>query len=271
MPLTEIWREELPADTLSFDVLTVPRQRASEALSETLLVTLDEQTLRFWRWQANRFQQVRSERCNLQRDLYCLSNPPGGRPLLYTDGRGFQWGDDSLTSIIPTRKVPIGRLVDDEGLTRILCFDHEEESPVYYIPDKPDAIDDTVLFTPDDLFGGKVQGVVMGIPRLARAWSAFYSAGYRFLCLLPREKQTGTSRDPLPVYGVASDRIAWLERRGGRPYPRERTPLPSIGTPRREQPLVVRMGDPKGEGTPALLIMQATREKALLRAFRPTR
>ncbi len=243
-------------DTLSFDVLVLPRQ-------PTQLVTLTEHELRFWLWQSGKFQPVRTERCFFQRDLYCLSNPPGGKPILYTDGRGFEWGEKSLTPLIPTRKVPIGRIVDKDGLTRILCFDHEEESPVYYIPDKPEAIDDTVLFTPDDLFGGKVQSAVMSIPRLARAYSALYSAGYRFLCLLRRDK-----KEPVRVYGVAPDRMALLELRGGRPYPRWRSQLEPIGTPRKESPLVVRMGDVKDEGILALLVMQATRDRVLLRAFR---
>jgi hypothetical protein len=33
--------------------------------------------------------------------------------------------------------------------------------------------------------------------------------------------------------------------------------------------MVVRMGDPKEEGTLALLIMQATSNRVILRAFRP--
>jgi hypothetical protein len=151
------------------------------------------------------------------------------------------------------------------GIARILCFDHEEESPVYYIPDKPDAYDDTVLFTPDDLFGGKVERAVMAIPRLAKAYNPFYRAGYRFLCLLRHSK-----KEPARVYGVAADRVAWLEWRDKRVYARWRTALPSIGAPRRESPLVVRMGDPKEEGTLALLILQATSERVILRAFRPT-
>ncbi|MCS7065570.1 MAG: hypothetical protein NZL85_04765 [Fimbriimonadales bacterium] len=262
MQLTQVWQEALPADTLSFDVLELS-QRGTDPTSKPQLVTLDEQRLHFWLWVSGKFHEVRTERCFLQRDLYCLSNPPGGKPLIYTDGRGFEWGEKSLTAIIPTRKVPIGRLVDEEGLTRILCFDHDEESPVYYIPDKPDAIDDTVLFTPDDLFGGKLQSVVMSVPRLAKAYSAFYGMGYRFLCLLRSDK-----KQPVRVYGVAPDRIAWLELRNGRPYARWRTRLEPIGAPRKESPLVVRMGDPKGEGTLALLIMQATRSRAQLRAFR---
>jgi len=259
MPIEQVWQEALPADTLSFDVLALPRQ-------PTQLVTLDEQRLRFWLWQDGKFQEVRTERCFLQRDLYCLSNPPSGKPILYTDGRGFEWGEKSLTPIIPTRKVPIGRLVDEEGLTRILCFDHDEESPVYYIPDKPEAIDDTVLFTPDDLFGGKVQSAVMGIPRLAKAYGAFYSAGYRFLCLLRSDM-----KQPVRIYGVAPDRIAWLEWRNKRLYARWRTRLEPIGSPRKESPLVVRMGDPKDEGALALLILQATRDMVTLRAFRALR
>jgi len=255
--LTEVWQEALPTDTLSFDVLPIERQ-------PTQLVTLDEQHLRFWHWSASKFQLIRTERCFLQRDLYCLPNPPGGRPLLYTDGRGFEWSEKTLKPIIPTRKVPIGRLKDEEGVTRILCFDHDEESPVYYIPDKPEALDDTVLFTPDDLFGGKVESAVMAIPRLAKAYSAFYRAGYRFLCLLRRDK-----KEPVRVYGVAADRVAWLEWRDKRVYSRGRTPLPSIGAPRKESPMVVRTGDPKDEGALALLIMQATSTRVILRAFRP--
>jgi hypothetical protein len=106
--LTEVWQEPLPADTLSFDVLPIERQ-------PTQLVTLDEQHLRFWQWQSGKFQLRRTERCLLQRDLYCLPNPPSGRPTLYTDGAGFEWGEKSLKPIIPTRKVPIGRIQDEDG------------------------------------------------------------------------------------------------------------------------------------------------------------
>jgi len=266
MRLEQVWQAVLPVETLSFDVLTLPHPRGADNLPETQLVTLDEQRLRFWHWQDGKFQELRSERCFMQRDLYCLSRPPGGKPILYTDGRGFEWGEKLLTPILPTRKVPIGRLVDQEGLTRVLCFDHDEESPVYYIPDKPEAIDDTVLFTPDDLFGGRVQSAVMSIPRLAKAYSAFYSAGYRFLCLLRHDR-----KEPVRVYGIAPDRIAWLESRNRRPYARWRMRLESPGNLRREQPLVVRMGDPKNEGVLALLVMQATRETVLLQAFCPAR
>jgi hypothetical protein len=255
--LTEVWQEPLPADTLSFDVLPIDRQ-------PTQLVTLDEQHLRFWQWQSGKFQLIRAERCFMQRDLYCLPNPPSGRPTLYTDGAGFEWGEKSLKPIIPTRKVPIGRIQDEEGVARILCFDHDEESPVYYIPDKPDAYDDTMLFNPDDLFGGKVASAVMAIPRLAKAWSAFYKVGYCFLCLLRREK-----KEPVRVYGVAADRVAWLEWRDKRVYSRWRTALPSIGAPRKEAPLVVRLGDLKEEGALMLLILQATSNRVILRAFRP--
>ncbi len=256
MQLTQVWQEALPADTLSFDVLALPRQ-------PTMLVTLDEQRIRFHQWRSGAFQEVRTEPCRLQRELFCLSNPPGGKPIIYTDGRGFEWGEKALTPIIPTRTVPIGRLVDDEGRTRILGFDHEEESPVYYIPDKLE-LEDTLLFTPDDLFGSRVLSAVMAIPRLARAWSAFYSAGYRFVCLLRSDK-----KQPLRVYGVAPNRIAWLELRSGRPYPRWSMRLESIGTSRKEQSLIVRMGDPKDEGKLLLLVMQATANRVLLRAFAP--
>ncbi|MCS7066658.1 MAG: hypothetical protein NZL85_10370, partial [Fimbriimonadales bacterium] len=140
MQLTQVWQEALPADTLSFDVLELP-PRGAEPTPKPLLVTLDEQHLRFWLWESGKFHEVRTERCYLQRDVYCLSNPPGGKPILYTDGRGFEWGEKALTPILPALRVPIGRLVDEDGLTRILCFDHYEESPVYYIPDKPDVFE----------------------------------------------------------------------------------------------------------------------------------
>jgi len=97
---------------------------------------------------------------------------------------------------------------------------------------------------------------------LARAWSAFYTNGYRFVALLrPKEKS------PAQIYGVAQDRLTRLEIRQGRPYPLQRVNLPEVGALRREMPLCVRYGDPKNENTVRLLVMQATREKVALTAY----
>ncbi len=255
MALKQIWQDDLPTEVSSFDVLNQPKE-------PNLLLTLDERGLRFWFWQAGRWAEVRKEPMRLQRDLFSLSPTVGNKLVLYTDGTGREIGEKSLVPIIPTRQVPIGRLVDDEGFARIICYDHERQSPFYYTPEKP-LMDDEFLLSPDIVYEAKeVVNLVMQLPRSAKAWAPFINAGYRFVCLF-RESR----RDPVQVYGVASDRIALLDYKEERVTSRWRLNLASIGTPRRENALVVRMGDPKNQNTLHLLVMQATRERVVLTAF----
>jgi hypothetical protein len=84
--------------------------------------------------------------------------------------------------------VPIGRLVDKEGVARAVCFDHQEQAPYYYVLEKP-LLNDQFYLAPEDLLSDEIQSLVMQVPRLARAWGAFYSSGYRFVAVLrPKEK-----------------------------------------------------------------------------------
>ncbi len=255
MALKQLWQDDLSADTSSFDVLVREKE-------PNLLLTLDEGSLRFWLWQSARWSEVRKEPLRLQRDLFCLARAVGEKTILYTDGTGREVGEKSLTPIIPTRTIPIGRLVDDEGFARIICYDHERQSPYYYTPEKP-VIDDEFLITPEIVYEAKeIIRLVMQLPRSAKAWAPFVNAGYRFVCLM-----RNTLRESVQVYGVAPDRIALLDYKDERVLPRWRMNLASIGTPRRENSLIVRMGDPKNQNALQLLVMQATRERVVLTAF----
>lgn len=252
--LKQVWQDRLPRDTLSFDVLAIPRQ-------PTQLVALDALRIRFCVWEGGQWREVRTHPQRMQRDLYILRPAHEGKTLLYTDGAGWLWTEKELLSDIPTRTVPIGRLIDKEGVARIICYDHQEQAPYYYALEKL-LLDDQFYLAPEDLLSGEIQSLVMQIPRSAVQWSAFYTNGYRFISLLRAQEKS-----PARLYGVAQDRVAQLELRQGRPNPTQRVNLASIGTPRRETPLCVRYGDPKDEKTTRLLIMQATREKAMLMAF----
>ncbi|MCX7924359.1 MAG: hypothetical protein N2554_00945 [Fimbriimonadales bacterium] len=252
--LKQVWQETLPKETLSFDVLAIPRQ-------PTQLLTLDEVRIRFRVWEGGQWREVRTQPHRLQRDLYALQPAHEGKILLYTDGAGWRWTEKELISEPPTRTVPIGRLVDSEGVARIICYDHQEQAPYYYVLEKP-LLNDQFYLAPEDLLGGEIQSLVMQIPRSAVQWSAFYTNGYRFVALV-----RATDKSPAQIYGVAQDRVARLEIRQGRPNTVQRVNLPSIGTLRREMPLCVRYGDPKDEKEARLLVMQATRERVLLTAF----
>lgn len=252
--LKQVWQEILPRETLSFDVLAIPRQ-------PTQLVTLDELRLHFRVWEGGQWRVVRTHPHRLQRDLYVLQPAHEGKTLIVTDGAGWLWTEKELISDIPSRTVPIGRLVDREGVARIICYDHQEQAPYYYVLEKP-LLNDQFYLTPDDLLGDEIQSLVMQIPRSAIQWNAFYANGYRFICLL-----RAAGKSAAQIFGVAPDRVARMEIRQGRPNPLQRVSLPSIGTPRREMPLCVRYGDPKDEKAPRLLVMQATREKVSLTAF----
>ncbi len=255
MALRRVWEETLEADTLSFDTLVLPKQ-------PPYLATLHPQHVRLWVWENGKWNLHRETRHLMQRDLYCLSNAPNRKHILYTDGTGWETDGKQFTPIIPTRQVPIGRVVDEEGIDRIICFDHESLRPVYFISEKP-VEDDNVFLNPESVYEGTVRSLVMEIPRKAEEWSSFYSAGYRAICQFRAD-----AKEPVRVYGIAPDRIAQLElRENRRIYPVWRTGLPSIGTLRREMPLVVRMGDPKGEGRQCLLVMRATSRRVVLSAF----
>lgn len=252
--LAQAWQESLPRETLSFDVLQLPRQPAQ-------LLTIDEVRIHFRVWEGGGWRTARTTTHKMQRDLYALHPAHEGKTLIFTDGGGWIYTEKEIISDEPTRTVPIGRLVDAEGIARIICFDHTEQAPYYYVLEKP-LLDDQFYLTPDDLRGDEIRSLIVQIPRLARAWSAFYTNGYRFVALLrPKEKA------PAQLYGVAQDRLARLEIRQGRPYPVQRLSLPEVGTLRREMPLCVRYGDPKNESATRLLVMQATREKVLLTAY----
>lgn len=252
--LKQVWQEALPRDTLSFDVLAIPRQ-------STQLLTIDELRIHFRVWENGQWREVRTQPHRMQRDLYALRPAHEGKTLIYTDGAGWLWTDKELISDIPTRTVPIGRLIDKEGVARIICYDHQEQAPYYYVLEKP-LLDDQFYLAPEDLLSGEIQSMVMQIPRSATQWNAFYTNGYRFVSLL-----RASEKSPARIYGVAQDRVAQLELRQGRPNPVQRVNLASIGTPRREMPLCVRYGDPKDEKATRLLIMQATREKVVLTGF----
>lgn len=252
--LKQVWQEALPKETLSFDVLAIPRQ-------PTQLLTLDELRINFRVWENGQWRTVRTHPHRLQRDLYVVQPAHEGKTLIYTDGAGWLWTEKELVSDIPTRTVPIGRLVDKEGVARIICYDHQEQAPYYYVLEKP-LLDDQFYLAPDDLLGEEIRSLVMQIPRSATRWNAFYVNGYRFVCLW-----RASEKSPAQIYGVAQDRVARLEIRQGRPNPLQRVSLPSMGTLRREMPMSVRYGDPKDEKATRLLVMQATREKVLLTAF----
>jgi hypothetical protein len=252
--LTQVWQETLPKETLSFDVLQLPRQPAQ-------LLTIDEVRIQFRVWEGNGWRTLRTITHLMQRDLYALHPAHEGKTLIFTDGAGWIYTEKELLSHHPSRTVPIGRLVDKEGIARIICFDHQEQAPYYYVLEKP-LLNDQFYLVPDDLLGDEIQSLVMQVPRLAREWNAFYASGYRFVALLrPKEKS------PAQIFGVAQDRLARLEVRQGRPYPLQRVNLPAVGALRREMPLCVRYGDPKNENTVRLLVMQATREKVVLTAY----
>jgi hypothetical protein len=252
--LTQAWQETLPRETLSFDVLQLPRQPAQ-------LLTIDEVRIHFRVWDGGQWRTLRTATHLMQRDLYALHPAHEGKTLIYTDGGGWIYTEKEIISHEPTRTVPIGRLVDKEGVARAVCFDHQEQAPYYYVLEKP-LLNDQFYLAPEDLLSDEIQSLVMQVPRLARAWGAFYSSGYRFVAVLrPKEKS------PARIYGVAQDRLARLEVRQGRPYPLQRVNLPEVGALRREMPLCVRYGDPKNENATRLLVMQATREKVLLTAY----
>lgn len=265
MRLTVAWEESLPANTLSFDTLVVPLKRHESEKPEPtpLLVTLDNRVIRFWLWQGKQFEPIREHPHRLQRDLYCLSNSHTAKPILYTDGSGWEWNEKSLTQIIPTRQVPIGRLRDEEGIDRILCFDGETHRPFYYVLEKP-LMDGEFFIEPEDIYTSKsFQSLVMSIPRLAESFRNFYSNGYRYLC-----RYQGGEKEPLRVYGIAPERIAHLElRENRRLYASWRADLRNIGRLRREMPLVVRTGDPKNEKRNFILIMRATSSQVKLTAY----
>ncbi|MGQ9900680.1 MAG: hypothetical protein ACUVR1_00530, partial [Fimbriimonadales bacterium] len=252
--LAQVWQESLPRETLSFDVLQLPRQPAQ-------LLTIDSMRIYLRVWEGRQWHTTRTITHMMQRDLYALHPAHEGKTLIFTDGGGWIYTEKEIISDEPTRTVPIGRFVDAEGIARIICFDHIEQAPYYYVLEKP-LLNDQFYLTPDALLNDEVRSLVMQIPRLAREWSAFYTNGYRFVALLrPKEKAAAQ------IYGVAQDRLARLEIRQGRPYPVQRLSLPEVGTLRREMPLCVRYGDPKNEGATRLLVMQATREKVLLTAY----
>lgn len=262
--LAQVWQESLPRETLSFDVLQLPRQPAQ-------LLTIDNVHIYFRVWEDGRWRTVRTITHMMQRDLYALHPAHEGKTLIFTDGGGWIYTEKEIISDEPTRTVPIGRLVDAGGIARIICFDHIEQAPYYYVLEKP-LLNDQFYLAPDDLLGDEIRSLVMQIPRLAREWSAFYTNGYRFVALLcPNVGARGArplkEKAPTRIYGVAQDRLARLEIRQGRPYPVQRLSLPEVGTLRREMPLCVRYGDPKNEGATHLLVMQATREKVLLTAY----
>ncbi len=249
-----IWQENLPKDTLSFDVLALPRQPAQ-------LLTIDERRISFRVWEGGQWREIRTQPHRMQRDLYALHPAHEGKTLIYTDGAGWLWSEKELISESPTRTVPIGRLVDKEGVARVICYDHQEQAPYYYVLEKP-LLDDQFYLAPEDLLSGEIQSLVMQIPRSAVQWGAFYTNGYRFVSLL-RASEKASPR----LYGIAQDRVAQLELRQGRPYLLHRVNLTAIGAPRRETPLCVRYGDPKNERASRLLVMQATREQVVLNAF----
>ncbi|MCS7300380.1 MAG: hypothetical protein NZ556_02320 [Fimbriimonadales bacterium] len=252
--LKQVWQDALPKETLSFDVLAIPRQ-------PTQLLTLDDMRIYFRVWDGGQWREVRTQPHRMQRDLYVLRPAHEGKTLIYTDGAGWLWTEKEMISDIPTRTVPIGRLVDKEGIARIICYDHQEQAPYYYVLEKP-LFNDQFYLTPDDLLTGEIQSFVMQIPRSATQWNALYVNGYRFVAM-----GRATEKSPARIYGVAQDRVARLEIKQGRPNPLQRVNLPAIGAPRREMPLCVRIGDPKDEKETRLLIMQATREQVLLTAF----
>ncbi|MFN7017037.1 MAG: hypothetical protein ACK4P5_07740 [Fimbriimonadales bacterium] len=252
--LKQVWQESLARETLSFDVLAIPRQ-------PTQLLTIDEVWIHFRVWDGGQWREVRKQSHRLQRDLYALHPAHEGKTLLYTDGAGWQWTEKELISEPPTRTVPIGKLIDKEGIARIICYDHQEQAPYYYVLEKP-LLNDQFYIAPDDLLAGEIQSLVMQIPRSAVQWNALYTNGYRFVALV-----RATEKSPARLYGVAQDRIAQLEIRQGRPNPLQRVNLPPIRPLRREMPLCVRYGDPKEEKETRLLVMQATRERVVLTAF----
>ncbi|MER3558909.1 MAG: hypothetical protein C4336_05260 [Armatimonadota bacterium] len=268
MRLTVAWEESLPTNTLSFDTLIVPMKHngSDQPRPTPLLVTIDDRFLRFWLWQGNRFEPVRQHPHRLQRDLYCLSNAPNARRMLYTDGASWQWTEKTLAQDIPTRQVPIGRMTDAGGVERMVCFDGETNRPFYYVLEKP-LSDDEFFIEPEDIYADKaIQSLVMRLPRLAESFQSFYTNGYRFLCRY-RAHEKETAR----VYGIAVDRIALIELRENRRLDTAwRTDLRRIGSLRREMPLVVRTGDPKDEKRNLLLVMRATPTQVQLIAYHTT-
>jgi hypothetical protein len=63
--LTQAWQETLPRETLSFDVLQLPRQPAQ-------LLTIDEVRIHFRVWDGGQWRTLRTTTHLMQRDLYAL-------------------------------------------------------------------------------------------------------------------------------------------------------------------------------------------------------
>ena len=254
--LTQAWQETLPRETLSFDVLQLPRQPAQ-------LLILDEVRIQFRRWEGGGWRTLRTATHLMQRDLYALHPAHEGKTLIYTDGGGWIYTDKEIISDEPTRTVPIGRLVDKEGVARAVCFDHHEQAPYYYVLEKP-LEEDEFFIEPEEVYAGKIlQSIVMSLPRLAQSFRNFYASGYRWLC-----RYRWSAKEPARVYGVAPDRLALLELRPNRrPYNAWQLSFRSLGAPRRENALVVRTGDPKNEGRTMLLVMRATNTQVQLSAY----
>jgi hypothetical protein len=156
--LTQVWQETLPRETLSFDVLQLPRQPAQ-------LLTIDEVRIHFRVWDGGQWRTLRTTTHMMQRDLYALHPAHDGKTRIYTDGGGWIYTEKEIISDEPTRTVPIGRLVDKEGVARIICFDHQEQAPYYYVLEKP-LLNDQFYLAPDDLLGDEIQSLVMQVPRL---------------------------------------------------------------------------------------------------------
>lgn len=156
--LTQAWQETLPRETLSFDVLQLPRQPAQ-------LLTIDEVRIHFRVWDGGQWRTLRTATHLMQRDLYALHPAHEGKTLIYTDGGGWIYTEKEIISHEPTRTVPIGRLVDKEGVARAVCFDHQEQAPYYYVLEKP-LLNDQFYLAPDDLLSDEIQSLVMQV----RAW-----------------------------------------------------------------------------------------------------
>jgi len=99
--LTQAWQETLPRETLSFDVLQLPRQPAQ-------LLTIDEVRIHFRVWDGGQWRTLRTATHLMQRDLYALHPAHEGKTLIYTDGGGWIYTEKEIISDEPTRTVPIG-------------------------------------------------------------------------------------------------------------------------------------------------------------------
>lgn len=246
-PLKLAWQETLPADTVALDMFTPPRQ-------PTRLAILTENSLQIRVWKSGQFALEQSDKQMMMTELYCVLPFPTRTPLIFANGTAWEWSPRALKRRIPSRDFPVGRVELDREQHCLVQFDIEK---MYAYPEDSEGDAYEAIYRENNLLEPPLKQGIFLVPKKADQWRAYVKGGYKQIAL------TRFAKSPA-IYAIIQNRLAQVELRPQRGV----VELWKETLPAREA-ISLRIGDPKNEGSDALLVFTQQSGQRKLLAYRP--